>query len=78
MVFKKIAECIASTHFQISEKALTLWSSESNECILRPVADNVEVILLQHQYIITVLTINKVFSNVNLFIQLDIMSEAVL
>eukprot|EP01127_Copromyxa_protea_P018528 TRINITY_DN5853_c0_g1_i1.p1 TRINITY_DN5853_c0_g1~~TRINITY_DN5853_c0_g1_i1.p1 ORF type:complete len:638 (+),score=139.34 TRINITY_DN5853_c0_g1_i1:148-2061(+) len=45
MVFKKIAECIASPHFQIAEKALTIWSCENNECILRLVAENVEVIL---------------------------------
>eukprot|EP01126_Amoeba_proteus_P035459 TRINITY_DN3577_c0_g2_i1.p1 TRINITY_DN3577_c0_g2~~TRINITY_DN3577_c0_g2_i1.p1 ORF type:complete len:432 (+),score=109.71 TRINITY_DN3577_c0_g2_i1:613-1908(+) len=45
MVFKKIAECISSSHFQIAEKALTIWSSENNECILRLVAENVDVIL---------------------------------
>jgi serine/threonine-protein phosphatase 2A regulatory subunit B' len=42
MLFKKISTCIASTHFQIAEKALTLWN---NEYILSLVAENVEVIL---------------------------------
>jgi hypothetical protein len=30
---------------QIAEKALTIWSCENNECILRLVAENVEVVL---------------------------------
>jgi len=42
MLFKKIAEAISSTHFQIAEKALSLWN---NEYILSLVADNIEVIL---------------------------------
>eukprot|EP01124_Arcella_intermedia_P005662 TRINITY_DN1334_c0_g1_i1.p1 TRINITY_DN1334_c0_g1~~TRINITY_DN1334_c0_g1_i1.p1 ORF type:complete len:670 (+),score=115.91 TRINITY_DN1334_c0_g1_i1:212-2011(+) len=42
LLFKKIAESISSTHFQIAEKALSLWN---NEYILSLVADNVEVIL---------------------------------
>eukprot|EP01128_Nolandella_sp_AFSM9_P004687 TRINITY_DN2142_c0_g1_i1.p1 TRINITY_DN2142_c0_g1~~TRINITY_DN2142_c0_g1_i1.p1 ORF type:complete len:638 (+),score=168.28 TRINITY_DN2142_c0_g1_i1:38-1915(+) len=41
-LFKKISTCISSTHFQISEKALTLWN---NEYILSLVAENVEVVL---------------------------------
>jgi serine/threonine-protein phosphatase 2A regulatory subunit B' len=42
MLFKKIALSISSTHFQIAEKALTLWN---NEYILSLIAENVEVIL---------------------------------
>jgi len=39
---EKISEAISSTHFQIAEKALSLWN---NEYILSLVADNIEVIL---------------------------------
>jgi len=42
MLFRKISEAISSTHFQIAEKALSLWN---NEYILSLVADNIEVIL---------------------------------
>jgi len=42
MLFKRVSECISSTHFQIAEKALTLWN---NEYILSLVAENVEAIL---------------------------------
>jgi len=42
VLFKKIAEAISSTHFQIAEKALSLWN---NEYILSLVADNIEVLL---------------------------------
>lgn len=45
LVFKKIGECIASPHFQVAEKALSLWSNENNEYILNLVAENVDIIL---------------------------------
>lgn len=41
-VFQKIAQCVASTHFQIAERALFLWN---NDYVLSLIHENVKDIL---------------------------------
>jgi len=42
LLFKKLAQCMCSNHFQIAEKSLHIWN---NDYILSLVAENFEVIL---------------------------------
>ncbi|OAF72085.1 hypothetical protein A3Q56_00129 [Intoshia linei] len=41
-VFKQIAKCVDSTHFQVAERALYLWN---NEIIVGHIATNIKIIL---------------------------------